>query len=84
MAKLAKLKWRCRRGSLELDRLLMSYLEQNYQNASDQERLAFEALVALEDLALSAYLFGAERPACPTQAQVIKKIVYLRTPQRVA
>ena len=84
MAKLAKLKWRCRRGSLELDRLLMSYLEQNYKNASDQERLAFEALVALEDLALSAYLFGAECPACPTQAQVIKKIVYLRTPQRVA
>ena len=84
MAKLAKLKWRCRRGSLELDRLLISYLEQNYKNASDQERLAFEALVALEDLALLAYLFGAECPACPTQAQVIKKIVYLRTPQRVA
>ena len=84
MAKLAKLKWRCRRGSLELDWLLMSYLEQNYKNASDQERLAFEALVALEDLALSAYLFGAECPACPTQAQVIKKIVYLRAPQRVA
>ena len=84
MAKLAKLKWRCRRGSLELDRLLISYLEQNYKNASDQERLAFEALVALEDLALSAYLFGAECPACPTQAQVIKKIVSLRAPQRVA
>ena len=68
MARLAKLKWRCRRGSLELDRLLMTYLEQRYQKASDPERLAFEALVALEDLELSAYLFGTGRPACPAQA----------------
>ena len=70
----AKLRWRCRRGSLELDRLLMSYLEQSYPGASDPERLAFEALLALEDLVLARYLFGTQVPTCPIQHRVIKKI----------
>ena len=70
----AKLRWRCRRGSLELDRLLMRYLEQSYPGASDPERLAFEALLTLEDLVLARYLFGTQVPACPIQQGVIKKI----------
>ncbi len=70
----AKLRWRCRRGSLELDRLLMRYLEQGYPCGSDPERLAFEALLALEDLVLARYLFGTQAPACPIQHRVIKKI----------
>ena len=70
----AKLRWRCRRGSLELDRLLMRYLEQGYPCASGAERLAFEALLALEDLVLVRYLFGTQVPACPIQHRVIKKI----------
>jgi len=70
----AKLRWRCRRGSLELDRLLMRYLEQSYPGASDPERLAFEALLALEDLVLARYLFGTQVPTCPIQHRVIKKI----------
>ncbi|MBT3698901.1 MAG: succinate dehydrogenase assembly factor 2 [Methylococcales bacterium] len=70
----AKLRWRCRRGSLELDRLLMRYLEQSYPGASDPERLAFEALLALEDLVLARYLFGTQVSTCPIQHRVIKKI----------
>lgn len=69
-----KLRWRCRRGSLELDRLLMRYLEQGYPGASAPERLAFEAILALEDVVLSGYLFGTPVPACPIQHRVIKKI----------
>jgi len=72
--KVRRLRWRCRRGSLELDRLLMSYLEQGYSCASDAERLAFEALLALDDLVLARYLFGSQVPACPIQQSVIKKI----------
>lgn len=72
---IGKLYWRCRRGSLELDRLLMNYLQQDYPNASDQERSAFEALLVLEDLVLSHYLYGARVPTCPIQHSVIKKIV---------
>jgi len=71
---IGKLYWRCRRGSLELDRLLMTYLEQGYPNASDQERSAFEALLVLEDLVLSGYLSGTASPSCSIQHRVIRKI----------
>ncbi len=45
MKSLAKLKWRCRRGTKELDYLLEAYLEQHYQDANKKEQNLFIELL---------------------------------------
>ncbi len=44
-----KLKWLCRRGSLELDLILQKYLTSHYHLATDEERAHFIELLKLED-----------------------------------
>ena len=60
---LSRLKWQCRRGMRELDQLLVRYLERRYPEAPDDEKQAFEALLALPDPDLVAYLLKKEQPA---------------------
>ena len=45
----AKLRWQCRRGSLELDLLLKNYLETDYLTADETEKARFRELLMLED-----------------------------------
>lgn len=52
MNELARLKWQCRRGSLELDLLLKNYLETDYLLADDEGKARFAALLQLDDDAL--------------------------------
>lgn len=56
-----KLRWRCRRGTLELDLMLQRYLDCRYLAADAEERQAFLQLLELEDSALLRYFMG-ERP----------------------
>ncbi len=56
MQELAKLKWQCRRGTKELDLLLMDYLENRYPSSSPQKKSQFIQLLALEDDELMAVL----------------------------
>ncbi|WP_411726973.1 succinate dehydrogenase assembly factor 2 [Methyloglobulus sp.] len=49
MNELAKLKWQCRRGSLELDLLLNRYLETRYPVASEEEKARFVEMLKLDD-----------------------------------
>ncbi len=53
-----RLRWRCRRGNLELDRLLGAYLERRYPIAPAAEQAAFERLLDLPDPELLAVLTG--------------------------
>lgn len=53
-----RLRWRCRRGTKELDLLLAAYLDQRYPNASRQERDAFERLTEWPDPDIFAALVG--------------------------
>lgn len=58
MNELAKLRWQCRRGTLELDLLLARYLEAGYVQATDEEKALFAELLAFEDDALLEILMG--------------------------
>lgn len=70
---LAQLRWRCRRGMLELDVLLSRFLDQRYSKLSEAQAVAlFEALEA-EDDELWDWLSGRARP----QEQRIADIVEL-------
>ncbi len=56
MAELSKLRWQCRRGTKELDLLLIDYLENRYLDSSEQRQAQFVALLALEDAELMPVL----------------------------
>lgn len=53
---LSRLRWRCRRGMLELDLLLAPFIEHEYLQLDESQRNAFERLLRLPDPELYSYL----------------------------
>ncbi|QPK64307.1 succinate dehydrogenase assembly factor 2 [Methylomonas sp. LL1] len=74
MSELNKLRWRCRRGTLELDLMLIRYLDLCYRNADTREKQSFLALLELEDTELLRYLMGEVLPDNPLLAQQVSII----------
>jgi antitoxin CptB len=62
VSELNKLRWRCRRGTLELDLMLTRYLERCFTSADSTEQSAFLHLLTLEDSELMHYLMGEQLP----------------------
>ena len=81
MNKFNRLKWQCRRGTLELDILLENYLKSGFLSAREQEKAAFVKLLRLEDSELLPYLMGERTPGAEDLAQVVAKIRLLRPTQ---
>lgn len=67
-----QIKWRCRRGVLELDVILTRFLEQKYEGLSEDALNEFYALLELPDPLLQQWLIYGETPDEP-----FKKIVAL-------
>ncbi len=49
MRELARARWRCRRGLLELDIILARFMERYYAGLSDEELQQFETLLSMSD-----------------------------------
>lgn len=65
---LKRLKWRCRRGLLELDVLLERFLSRHYENLSASDQEVFAALLERSDQDLIDWLLvGKPAPAEFTQ-----------------
>ena len=73
--RIARLRWRCRRGMRELDVILQRYLESRYPEASTAEQRAFESLIELQDPQLLAYVLGSDAPTDPELTNVIARLV---------
>ena len=58
----SRLAWRCRRGTKELDLLLLGWLARCFDSATAPERAAFAALLELPDPELADCLLGVQRP----------------------
>ena len=58
-----RLKWACRRGMLELDVLFEPFVEQAYDELSDQDKAVFRRLVTCDDPDLFAWFMGHKE--CP-------------------
>ncbi|MBI3546597.1 MAG: succinate dehydrogenase assembly factor 2 [Gammaproteobacteria bacterium] len=72
--KLERLRWRCRRGLLELDVLLLNFLEQRYPHLSLPEQNAFDKLLAIPDDTLFAYLQSNQKPLDNELRELVEKI----------
>nr|WP_225587505.1 succinate dehydrogenase assembly factor 2 [Methylomonas fluvii] len=57
------MRWRCRRGTLELDLMLIRYLENRYLSADTTEQQTFLQMLELEDTELMRYLMGEQLPS---------------------
>jgi len=53
-----KLNWQCRRGMLELDVILQPFLEQHFDQLSENQQLLFAELLKQADPDLYSWLMG--------------------------
>lgn len=74
MESIPKLKWRCRRGTKELDYLLESYLEKYYLQADNGEQALFIELLGFQDTQLIWLLLGEHLPEENGMVELVKKI----------
>jgi len=73
-ADLARLRWRCRRGLLELDVLFKNFLERRYGELDETERAAFDRLLDRPDQQLLAWFYGQQNPDDDELARLVRKI----------
>ena len=71
---LRRLRWRCRRGVLELDLILQDFLDKQYQALPTAEKHAFQRLLSLPDTILIAYFHGTQDPEDEDLRNVVKKL----------
>lgn len=74
MSEWAKLQWRCRRGTLELDLLMMRYLKEIYPSASGGHQHAFQRLLTYSDDLLQDLFTGKVVPQDKEIEDVVEQI----------
>lgn len=71
---LRRLRWRCRRGLLELDVILLRFIDQHYRGLAASEKSAFQRLLSLPDATLLDYLDGRDLPADEELKHIVRQI----------
>ncbi|TAJ77396.1 MAG: succinate dehydrogenase assembly factor 2 family protein [Gallionellaceae bacterium] len=71
---LARLKWRCRRGLLELDIVLGRFVERQYAGLDEAQRAAFDALLDKPDTVLWDMIAGRKEAAEEGQKKLLEKL----------
>ncbi|MFV0819590.1 succinate dehydrogenase assembly factor 2 [Tatlockia micdadei] len=78
--KKAKLLWHCRRGMLELDLILIPFLERHFDSMSLSQMTAFERLLECTDPELFSWLMGHDDP---TDKEFVDIIEFIRMQHNV-
>lgn len=72
---LRRLRWQCRRGMLELDHLLLRFLELGYGELDPGRRGEFTTLLRQQDQDLSDWFMGRRNPIDPRLAALVQHIL---------
>jgi antitoxin CptB len=75
----ARLRWQCRRGMLELDLLLNRYLDSSFQRLDQQARVDFVRLLGYQDQIIYDWLMGQ---SVPTEAALRRLVAQIREAMR--
>jgi antitoxin CptB len=67
----ARLRWKCRRGMLELDLILLGFLDHGYESLAAADRRRFERLLECSDHDLLAWLMGREPVPDPEWQRIV-------------
>lgn len=73
--RLARLKWACRRGMLELDVLLLPFVEEAFDELSETQKETFERLLTSDDPDLFAWFMGHQKCDDPALAEIVAIII---------
>jgi len=68
---LGQLRWQCRRGMLELDYVLIGFLDQHFSNLSPEDQRLFVRLLDFEDQLLLDWVMGNVVPSDPDIRRLI-------------
>jgi len=71
----SELRWHCRRGMLELDILLNTFLDKGYGLLSDEEKMQFELVLDYPDQTLFDLLIGKMQSSDSDVNNMINKII---------
>ena len=74
MSALARLRWKCRRGMLELDLLFRDFLDSGYRSLDAADQQLFDRILDYPDAILLEWLMGRLRPTDKDVARLIDKI----------
>ena len=69
-----RLRWQCRRGMLELDLMLESFVDKRYYDLPIKTKKAFHQLLQCQDQFLLDYLMGQDVPTDKDVADVAKQV----------
>ena len=73
--RLSRLKWACRRGMLELDVLFMPFVDEAFEDLSEEKKLVFERLLTCDDPDLFAWFMGHQKCDDPELAEMVSHIL---------
>ncbi len=73
--RVARLKWACRRGMLELDVLLLPFVEQAFDTLTFAEKETFERLLTCDDPDLFAWFMGHQSCTDPDLAKMVATVL---------
>ncbi|RLV57771.1 succinate dehydrogenase assembly factor 2 family protein [Parashewanella curva] len=68
---IARVRWACRRGMLELDVIFQPFVDTHYENLSEKDKVIFVRLLECEDPELFAWFMGHEDCPDPELAQMV-------------
>ena len=74
-AELNRLRWRSRRGMLELDLLLLPWFDEVFRQASDQDQQAFMLLLDQEDPEMHEWFSQRQEPENPELKRLVNIIL---------
>jgi antitoxin CptB len=73
--RLARLKWACRRGMLELDVLFLPFVEQAFESLTFSQQETFERLLTCDDPDLFAWFMGHQKCQDPELSQMVDTVL---------
>jgi antitoxin CptB len=74
MKNLERVRWRARRGLLELDIVLARFIDGHYPQLNETEKQVFEALLDMPDNPLWDMIAGRQEAARQDQQALLEKI----------
>jgi len=80
VSELSRLRWKCRRGLLELDLLFRDFLDHGYEELDSEAAQRFDALLDYPDAVLLEWLMGRIPPTDKDVAYLVQQIRSSATP----
>lgn len=75
MSELSRLRWKCRRGTKELDAILGAFLQKGAADLSVTEMAAFDRLLDEQDDRLMDFFYGRQQPTDGELRALVERIL---------